>query len=567
MKILLNRFEDSIEPSILKKGLSYFKNNKVVDFEEISIGQFEATVEGTENYKVTLEIDHGMIVEKICTCPYDVGPVCKHIAAVLFYMQQDILNIQPKAKPSNLEILKSKSSAKTAFEKFEETLNKISYEDLKKYVMDYAQKDTGFRKHFMTWFKPPKTNNSKEFYIRQIQSILRKGKRQYGFIDRSNSCFVASETRKFIDLAEEFIKTENWIVAFNILTAIIESLLGIYNDSDDSYGAMGGCVDIAFLSLWNIARSEISEDFRKMFLNYCSENYQSKNFSEWSYDMDLIGIAVDLLISEQEGEYLLKLTNEVKKSDYNFEKIQKNQFDIIYKSQGEDNAILFLENNLDNNILLEEALKFAVEKKDYEKAKKYANKGIKNNAYDKWNRKVLIWYMHLLNIAEIQNDTENIIKYATYLMRNSNDRTENYLSILKSNIAPQDWDSFINQLISEISNIETESNENLLFAIFTSEERWADLLTVTQKTNSLRSLEKYEKILSPLYPEEMSVKYAEWIQQYLKDHVGREHYQLICRCIRRVKKWGSKEIVNTLVEKLRLQYKMRSALIEELNHL
>ena len=108
MKIPLNRFEESIEPSILKKGLSYFKNNKVVNFEEISKGQFEATVEGTENYTVQLEVDNGLIVEKTCTCPYDLGPVCKHIAAVLFYMQQDELNIQPKAKPSNLEILKPK---------------------------------------------------------------------------------------------------------------------------------------------------------------------------------------------------------------------------------------------------------------------------------------------------------------------------------------------------------------------------------------------------------------------------------------------------------------------------
>jgi hypothetical protein len=42
MNIPLSHFEHSIEPSILKKGLSYFKNNKVVDFDEVSKGQFEA---------------------------------------------------------------------------------------------------------------------------------------------------------------------------------------------------------------------------------------------------------------------------------------------------------------------------------------------------------------------------------------------------------------------------------------------------------------------------------------------------------------------------------------------
>jgi hypothetical protein len=566
MNIPLNQFENWIEPSVLKKGLSYFKNNRVIDCEEISKGQFEATVEGSDNYLVKMEIDNGLIVEKICTCPYDVGPVCKHIAAVLFYMQQDELNIQAKAKKTSLDLLKPKSSAKTVFEKFEETLNKISPEDLKKYLMDYAQEDTGFRKDFMTHFKPPKINDSKEYYVKQIQAILKKGKRQYGFIDRSNSFFVASETQKFIDLAHQFVNTKNYEVAFNISTAILESLIEVFGNSDDSYGEMWGSLDNTFQVLWEVGTSDISEDFRDMLFNYCASKYPSKLFSEWSYDLVFMKIAIHLLKSEQEGESLLKLTHEVKKSNYNFEKIQKLQFDIIYKSQGEANAILFLEKNLQNDILLDVGLQIAIQKEEYEKAIKYAHKGIEDSK-GQWNRNGLKWYKHLLNIAEIQTDTENIIKYATDLLLNSNDNTENYLSILKSNIALQNWDSYINQIISKIPKIETETNENLLFTIFKSEERWADMLTVAQKTNSLRSLEKYEKILSPLYPEEMSVKYAEWIQQYLKNNVGREHYQLICRCIRRVKKWGSKEVVNTLVEKLRLQYKVRYALIEELDNL
>ncbi len=564
MNLPLNRFEDWIEPSILKKGLSYFKNNRVIDCEEISNGQFEATVEGSDNYIVKLEIDKGRIVEKTCSCPYDIGPVCKHIAAVLFYMQQDELNIQAKAKTTSLDALKPKSSAKTVFEKFEETLNKISHENLNKYVLEYGKEDTGFRKHFMSQFKPPKTNVSKEYYEKQVQSILRKAKRKYGFIDTKNARIVGIEVGKLNELAHQFVETENWEVAFNISTAIIESLIEVYGNSDDSYGTMGACFDDAFLILWEIATSDISEDFREMLLYYCGTNYQTKIFAEWNHDLIFMGIAVYLLKTEQEGEYLLKLTNEVNKSKYNFEKIQKIQFDIIHKSQREENAIQFLEKNLQNELLLEEALQIAIKNGDFEKAINYAHRGIEDSK-GQWNRNDLKWYKHLLNISKIQNDTKKIIEYATYLLFHSNDGIPDYLTILKNNITPQDWDSFLDQLISEIQKKDFDSNEYLLFTIFTKEERWADLLAIAQKTNSLRNLEVYEKILSSKYPLELSTKYAEWIQEYMKNNVGRDHYQLICRCIRRMKKWGPKETVITLIENLKKKYSSRYALLEELD--
>lgn len=565
MNIPLSHFEHSIEPSILKKGLSYFKNNKVVDFDEVSKGQFEATVAGTEDYTVQIQINNGVIVDKICSCPYDLGPVCKHIAAVLFYMQQDELNIQAKEKTTKKsDFLKSKSSAKTVFEKFEETLEKISHEDLKNYIIDSAIEDAGFRKHFMARFNPPKTNISKEFFVKQIQTILRRAKRKYGFIDRSHSRFVGVEIQKLNNLANEYYEKNNVEVAFNILTAIIESLIVVFDDSDDSYGAMGASFDIAFILLKEIASSDISEDFREMFFNYCATKYQSKVFSGWGHDLEVIKLAVSLLKTEKEAEHLINITNEVKRSDFYYEKIQKIQFDIIFKSQGEEKAIQFSEKNFKNDLLLEEAIKFAIKKEEYEKAIKYAIKGIQN-AQGKWNKNEFIWYQYLLNIAEIQNETEKIIKYATYLILKSKERVQEYLTILQNNIHPNDWNNFVDQLISDILKMDFKSYETVLSTLLIREERWEELLTVAQKTNSLRYLEEYEKILSSRYPQEMGEKYSEFIQEYLKENVGRDHYQLMCRSIRRMKKWGPSEIVIALIKKLRQQHPSRYALLEELD--
>ena len=52
----LNEFEQIIDETILKRGLSYFENGYITEFMEISIEKYEANISGTEEYTVRLEI-------------------------------------------------------------------------------------------------------------------------------------------------------------------------------------------------------------------------------------------------------------------------------------------------------------------------------------------------------------------------------------------------------------------------------------------------------------------------------------------------------------------------------
>ena len=79
MKIPINKFEQYIDATILKRGLSYYRNGKVNEPMVKAEGEYEAIVEGTENYTVQIKIMKNEIVEFVCNCPYDLGPVCKHV--------------------------------------------------------------------------------------------------------------------------------------------------------------------------------------------------------------------------------------------------------------------------------------------------------------------------------------------------------------------------------------------------------------------------------------------------------------------------------------------------------
>lgn len=113
MQIPLNQFEQYIDETILERGLTYFKNGHVHEPEEMSPGKYETIVEGTEDYTVQLTINNGIITEYVCDCPYDMGPVCKHVAAVIFYLQQDVLELNKKTKGANTDQASKPEKRKT----------------------------------------------------------------------------------------------------------------------------------------------------------------------------------------------------------------------------------------------------------------------------------------------------------------------------------------------------------------------------------------------------------------------------------------------------------------------
>ena len=100
MNIPLNEFEQHIDEDILKRGLQYFKKGYVTSVDELSGGEYEAIVEGSDTYIVQLQLKNGSLTTCNCTCPYDWGPICKHEVAVMFYLQQDALGLKAKKKTS-----------------------------------------------------------------------------------------------------------------------------------------------------------------------------------------------------------------------------------------------------------------------------------------------------------------------------------------------------------------------------------------------------------------------------------------------------------------------------------
>lgn len=81
--MLLKGFEQYIDPTILDRGHAYFSSGQVGEAEELYPGKFEATVFGSVPYTVRITLEGEYVTQYSCTCPYDYGPVCKHVVSLM----------------------------------------------------------------------------------------------------------------------------------------------------------------------------------------------------------------------------------------------------------------------------------------------------------------------------------------------------------------------------------------------------------------------------------------------------------------------------------------------------
>jgi len=564
MQIPIDQFEQYIDETILKRGLSYFKKGHVHELIEVSLGEYEAIVEGSENYSVQLTLKNGIITENVCDCPYDMGPVCKHVVAVIFYLQQNELELNKKSKRARKDQNNKPTKRKTVAQQVDELLEKASHDELKQYVREKALANAPFRNLFLSSFAQHNSDESKELYVKQLKSIIKTASDRYGFIDWSASKFVGNAVDNLLESAQKQINNRNYKSAVFISTAVMEQMTEALQYSDDSNGDIGGSVDAAYEMLHNIAQQQLSEEIRKLIIEYCFTSFDKQIFSDWDWHIGVLRLAALLLKTEDETERIFKQIDKAQKSDYQIEEAQSIKYNILLKTKGEIAAEKYLEQNITNSNLRREAIQKALNKKNYDKAISLAKDGVNYDLEDKPGL-AKEWYDWLLKIAQAQTDTEKIIEYARLLFIDNFRNEQDYYQILKQHVKPEKWTEFVEAVIQDIATKKRWPDTSMIANIFIKEEWWSRLWELVKKSPDLNTIEYYEKYLSKQYAAEIVELYANGILKYMKNSMGRDHYQNACRYIRRIIKLGARDKANEIISFLRAEYPKRKALMEELN--
>lgn len=564
MQIPINQFEQYIDETILKRGLSYFKNGHVHEPEEISPGEYEAIVEGTEDYTVKLTLKNGTITEYLCDCPYDMGPVCKHVVAMIFYLQQHELKLNNKTRTLKASRTPKATKRKTVVDQVNELLEKVTHDELKQFICEKATQNTNFRNLFLSSFAQHNSNESKELYIKQVKSILRLASDRHGFINWSASRQVGIAVYNLLESAQKQIDKHNYKSAFFICTAIMEQMTEALQYADDSNGDIGGCVDTAYEILYQISSEQTNEQIRKMIIDYCFEAFEKEIFEGWDWHIGVLRISGMLLKTNEEIECIFKQIEKAQRSDYERETAQNIKYDILLKIRGEKEAETYLKQNITNPNLRREAIQKALKKKDYDRAISLAQDGINYDMKDKPGL-AKEWYDWLLKIAQAQNNKEKIIEYARYLLIDNFRKEQDYYQILKKHVKTENWVSFLESVIQDISTKKQWLDSGLIASLYIKEEWWNRLLELVKESPDLNTIEHYEKFLVKDYASELVDLYSNGVLKYIKNNLGRKHYKNVCRYLRKIIKLGAREKANEISSFLIKEYSNRRALVEELS--
>lgn len=566
MNIPFNQFEQYIDETILKRGLSYFKNGHVSEPEEITVGVYETIVAGSEDYTVQLKIKNENIVEHVCTCPYDFGPVCKHIVAVLFYLQQDVLELKPKVIPlkkTKEKNTEKKVKKKAISEQVDELLEKITHDELKQFIREKAEHNPPFRNIFLSSFAHQNSNESKELYAKQVKSILRTAADREGFIYWNQARDVGKQVSELLTTAQKQLENKNYKSAIFICTAVMEEMTEALQFADDSNGDIGGNIDFAFELLVNISKKKLPDEIRTQLFDYCLSSFEKRIYSGCDWHIGVMHLASEILTTESEAQQIINHLDKLQHSEYDGEQAQIIKLNIIKKTKGEKEAEKFIEQNLSNPNLRRESIHKALINKSYEKAIQFANDGIQQDQKSKPGL-AMEWYNWLLKIAQAQNNNVKIIEYARLLFIDNFTHEQDYYQLLKNNSLPEKWTPFVEQIIKDIVAKNRWLDTDLISRIYINEQWWNRLLELVKQNPSLHFIEQYEKHLSKDYAHELVSMYANAIENYMKVSTGRNHYQTACKYLRRVIKLGGRETVEKIIADFRKQYPQRKALMEEL---
>lgn len=558
MNIPLNEFEHIINETILKRGLSYFKNGYVTEFSEISNGEYEANVLGTEEYTVNLKVKNNIIVEHNCDCPYDMGPVCKHIVASIFYLKQDELNLNQQNVP-----LVKKKKRKTVSQQLKEVLDKVSHQDLKEFIQEQSKMDKQFRNLFLSSFAHLNESQSKEFYQKQIKSIVNSTTDRHGFIGWHEMKYLEQGIDPIITIAEKQLGNKNYINAIYICTALMEEMTEAIQFSDDSNGSIGGIIDSSYEMLYDIATKDISVDIKTELFEYCIAAFKKRLFDGWDWHTGILNIAYELTDNENEADIIIKCLDTVN-GEYEKERAQSFKLDIISKYKDKKEVQKFIDKHITNSSIRNTEIEKAVKNKDFEKAIKLCQDGIE---YDKKDKPGLVknWYNWLLKIAQAQNNKSKIIEYSRFLFIDNFHPEQDYYQLLKQEIEPNKWKDFLEDIIREVTPKGGWKYNELVRKIYINEKWWDRLFLLLKENTSLENIENNEKYLSKDYSQELIQLYSDRLEKYVERFIGRNHYQTACRYLRRMKKLGGNEKVNELIEYFIKTYPKRKALLDELS--
>lgn len=550
----IRRFLSDIDPVILARGEDYYRSGRVesVVWEE---NHAAAEVSGSEEEPYLAELDFsdsGEVEDWSCSCPYEWGPVCKHIAAALLAIQ---------AKPPE------KAQKKAAGKKpdIRALVEKASKEQLAALVLEHCQEDKRFQSQAVF-----ELSTSKEQELAAVQALIEasiQANKHRGYIDMRGCDSICADLDGVLDKARSRIDCGQYAQAVDMTLFVLLTAVKLAGTADGSSGSLGWTVDAAMETAELAAaglvrdggpRGELVEKILKT-----AENSAFDGWDHWRYD--LLCRAAVLADTENEGRFyhfLDRLSDKLweKFQDspkYGYEEEDKlTRYRVMRSARGAEAARGYLEQNLEVDDLRMILVREDMAKGDYANAERLCRERAEKEQAGHWYRPGQ-WQYLLYEIYRDWGRREEQINQARRLAL----------------LGDRDFYQTAKNLLTEAGRWR-EAYPGFLAELKASRPvyEYMELLKQEGETALLmeqvrlypKTVFQYGGVLAQAYGKEIFALCAAMIRECAEQSGSRKEYQRLCALIASLAEFGGRAEARALLAELRHVYPHRRALLDEL---
>ncbi|WP_270469404.1 SWIM zinc finger family protein [Catenibacterium mitsuokai] len=534
-------WETYFQKRILDRGYDYYFDERVEDL-RINSNRIKAVVNGTDFYHVEIKLNGNKIIGMSCDCPYAQDEHnCKHMAAVLYEWQLRV--IHPEIDSSQL-------------------VEDASEEDVRSFLIQVLDDNPNLVESFKHY-----TQNeiSLDTMIDDLEGVCDSYSDGYHYIDYEFSRDFCDNYKDAVDKWLDILKKKDqYSLAFRFLLKAYEVFYKL--DIEDN-GGETGALSVIIISQWaNIIMCmddlERLEAFAELgqYLNSVRDYFDSQKILEIFFESlsgkEFLKLKLDLV--KKQLDYI-ESHDDIFNRGYAIEGFAKKYLELLKKNKASKKEISAVHKKYWEYIPIRmDCVYTCINNKEYDKALDYIDECIdfeyENQDRMKFNIKLKKdIYKKQGDIKAYREELKNLILFF------NDTNLEDYVE-LRSLFSDKEWikerDSIIEQL----------TPGRFLCEILETEQLYEQLLDVLLRSDDKYLLHQYTDLLSEKYPERLLQIYRENVEKQAESTGSRKHYYQIVEELRIMKPiTGGDKVVDEIIKKWKIQYKNRSAMLDELN--
>ena len=534
-------WETYFQKRILDRGYDYYFDERVEDL-RINSNRIKAVVNGTDFYHVEIKLNGNKIIGMSCDCPYAQDEHnCKHMAAVLYEWQLRVTH--PEIDSSQL-------------------VEDASEEDVRSFLIQVLDDNPNSVESFKHY-----TQNeiSLDTMIDDLEGVCDSYSDGYHYIDYEFSRDFCDNYKDAVDKWLDILKKKDqYSLAFRFLLKAYEVFYKL--DIEDN-GGETGALSVIIISQWaNIIMCmddlERLEAFVELgqYLNSVRDYFDSQKILEIFFEClsgkEFLKLKLDLV--KKQLDYI-ESHDDIFNREYAIEGFAKKYLELLKKNKASKKEISAVHKKYWEYIPIRmDCVYTCINNKEYDKALDYIDECIdfeyENQDRMKFNIKLKKdIYKKQGDIKAYREELKNLILFF------NDTNLEDYVE-LRSLFSDKEWikerDSIIEQL----------TPGRFLCEILETEQLYEQLLDVLLRSDDKYLLHQYTDLLSEKYPEQLLQIYRENVEKQAESKGSRQHYRQIVEDLRVMKSInGGDKVVDEITKKWKVQYRNRSAMMDELN--